>query len=226
MDTTGYGRSTRPAPMNDPCNLSRGAAEAVRSGADRRAVRADVSRAAHDHCAPTGTTSTAWSTTSAPCARWRRSAWWPGRSADRAPAAMPRSIRRRCSRLVLLAPAYNRDAAAAAPALPRAGRRLQHAIAQPSSTRTGIGRSAATDQFDPSVRDAVWADMIASDPVGATWGAGVRRAPSTTTLGIQHGDGRRHEDADADDRRRARQAGDARARARRSTTISVRATRC
>ena len=22
MDTTGYGRSTRPAPMNDPCNLS------------------------------------------------------------------------------------------------------------------------------------------------------------------------------------------------------------
>jgi pimeloyl-ACP methyl ester carboxylesterase len=23
MDTTGYGRSTRPAPMNDPCNLSR-----------------------------------------------------------------------------------------------------------------------------------------------------------------------------------------------------------
>src|SRR6185295_13498815 len=23
MDMTGYGRSTRPAPMNDPCNLSR-----------------------------------------------------------------------------------------------------------------------------------------------------------------------------------------------------------
>ena len=23
MDTTGYGRSTRPAPMNDPCNLTR-----------------------------------------------------------------------------------------------------------------------------------------------------------------------------------------------------------
>ena len=39
------------------------------------------------------------------------------------------------------------------------------------------------DQYDPAVRDAVWAEMLASDPVGATWGTGVRRAPSTTTWG-------------------------------------------
>jgi len=31
MDTTGYGRSTRPAAMNDPCNLS--AAQQARAGA-------------------------------------------------------------------------------------------------------------------------------------------------------------------------------------------------
>ena len=32
-------------------------------------------------------------------------------------------------------------------------------------------------QLDPAVRDAVWSAMIESDPVGATWGTSVRRAP-------------------------------------------------
>ena len=39
-------------------------------------------------------------------------------------------------------------------------------------------------QYEPAVRDAVWGDMLASDPVGATWGTGVRRAPSTTVWGF------------------------------------------
>ena len=42
---------------------------------------------------------------------------------------MRRSTRRRCTGMVLLAPAYNRTAAAAAPALPSAGSGLQHAVA-------------------------------------------------------------------------------------------------
>jgi fermentation-respiration switch protein FrsA (DUF1100 family) len=33
------------------------------------------------------------------------------------------------------------------------------------------------------VADAVWSAMLESDPVGATWGPGVRRAPQTTTWG-------------------------------------------
>ena len=28
--------------------------------------------------------------------------------------------------------------------------------------------------------------MLASDPVGATWGQGVRRAPNTTVVGLRH----------------------------------------
>ena len=40
------------------------------------------------------------------------------------------------------------------------------------------------NQVDPKVREVVWAEMIASDPVGAKWGTGVRRAPSTTTWGF------------------------------------------
>jgi len=39
------------------------------------------------------------------------------------------------------------------------------------------------DQYDPAVRDAIWSQMLESDPVGATWGTGVRRAPSTTVWG-------------------------------------------
>jgi pimeloyl-ACP methyl ester carboxylesterase len=39
------------------------------------------------------------------------------------------------------------------------------------------------DQYDAGVSDAVWSQMADSDPVGATWGAGVRRAPQTTNWG-------------------------------------------
>ena len=47
MDTTGYGRSTRPAPMNDPCNLVRGAAEAIRAEADPSAVQGHLPGTTH-----------------------------------------------------------------------------------------------------------------------------------------------------------------------------------
>ena len=39
------------------------------------------------------------------------------------------------------------------------------------------------NQVDPRAADSVWSEMLASDPVGATWGPGVRRAPQTTTWG-------------------------------------------
>ena len=41
-----------------------------------------------------------------------------------------------------------------------------------------------SNQFEPAVSAAVWADMQASDPVGATWGPGVRRAPAVPTWGF------------------------------------------
>ena len=39
------------------------------------------------------------------------------------------------------------------------------------------------DQYDPAAANAVWSEMLASDPVGATWGTGVRRAPRTAVWG-------------------------------------------
>jgi len=42
---------------------------------------------------------------------------------------------------------------------------------------------ACPDQYDPRAAASVWAEMLASDPVGATWGPGVRRAPRTAVWG-------------------------------------------
>ena len=42
------------------------------------------------------------------------------------------------------------------------------------------------DQYDPAASQSVWSNMILSDPVGATWGTGVRRAPQTTSWGWTH----------------------------------------
>ena len=39
------------------------------------------------------------------------------------------------------------------------------------------------DQYEPAAAEVVWSQMLESDPVGATWGPGVRRAPQTTTWG-------------------------------------------
>jgi pimeloyl-ACP methyl ester carboxylesterase len=85
-------------------------------------------------------------------------------------------------RLVLLAPAYNRDARAEPPTLPNPGTvfNTQSRAEFDANWDRQIG---CPHQVDPAVREVVWKEMLASDPVGATWGAGVRRAPSTTTWG-------------------------------------------
>jgi pimeloyl-ACP methyl ester carboxylesterase len=40
------------------------------------------------------------------------------------------------------------------------------------------------EQYEPAASDSVWSEMLASDPVGATWGTGVRRAPRVPTWGF------------------------------------------
>jgi len=39
------------------------------------------------------------------------------------------------------------------------------------------------NQYERAASDAVWSAMLESDPVGATWGGGVRRAPLVTSWG-------------------------------------------
>jgi pimeloyl-ACP methyl ester carboxylesterase len=182
MDTTGYGRSTRPAPMNDPCNLS----------AEQQAALVPSLIAAP--CKPSypgqlTTIASDWNDIDAVIDHIRKLrhvdkvslvAWsLGGPRAGGYAAQHPEKV----NKLVLLAPAYTRDAAATAPtALPRPG-----VVFNTQSRSEFIAnwdrQVGCPGQYDPAVRDAIWADLLASDPVGATWGSGVRRAPSTTTWG-------------------------------------------
>ena len=110
-------------------------------------------------------------------------------------------------KLVLLAPAYNRAAPAAAPAKnPPDGTAMNTQSREEFSTNWDR-QVGCPGQYEPAVADAVWSEMLASDPVGATWGPGVRRAPQTATWGWNQGDGGEGAGADADGRRPARQAG-------------------
>jgi len=86
-------------------------------------------------------------------------------------------------RMVLLAPLYSRTRSADPPAdVPAKG--------QPFTiqSRTDLvslwdGQIGCPSQYEAGTLDAIWSEMMASDPVGATWGAGVRRAPNVTIWG-------------------------------------------
>jgi pimeloyl-ACP methyl ester carboxylesterase len=178
MDVTGYGRSTRPAVMNDPCNLS----EMQRAGI------------AADGCTPSygfavGNIEADWHDIDAvvdyiadlrgvervSLVGWSLGGPRAGGYAARNPGKV--------DRIVLLAPAYDRARDDAAPdPLPQPGAAFtkQSRADFISNWDRQVGCDA---QYDPAVAAAVWDEMLASDPVGATWGPGVRRAPSTTVWG-------------------------------------------
>jgi pimeloyl-ACP methyl ester carboxylesterase len=185
MDTTGYGRSTRPAPMNDPCNLTR----------DQQNIF--IPSLIPAPCTPTyphqvTTIASDWNDIGAVVDQVRALrhveklnliAWSLGGPRAGGYAALhPEKVRT----LVLLAPAYNREGRAEAPdKLPRDGPAFNTQSLE--AFNEGWDRQAGCPgQYDRGAHDAVWSAMIASDPVGATWGPGVRRAPATTTWGFNN----------------------------------------
>jgi pimeloyl-ACP methyl ester carboxylesterase len=182
MDMTGYGRSTRPAPMNDPCNVSR----EQQAGFVPALIPAPCSPS-YPH--PLTTIASDWNDLGAVIDYLRSVrhvekvsmvAWsLGGPRAAGYTARHPEQI----SQLVLLAPAYNRAGAADPPAqLPADGTTMTTQSHDEFATNWAR-QTECRDQVDPAASDAVWEQMIASDPVGATWGSGVRRAPQVTTWG-------------------------------------------
>jgi len=84
---------------------------------------------------------------------------------------------------VLLAPAYNRGSAAAAPAkMPPDGVPMNTQSREEFYTNWDR-QAGCPDQYDRAAGESVWSELLASDPVGSTWGTGVRRAPQTTVWG-------------------------------------------
>jgi len=184
MDMTGYGRSTRPPAMDDPCNLS-------------TAQQAEFVPSKIPHtCGATWTTamttmSSDWDDIGAVVDHLRAErhvdrvslvGWSQGgpRAAGYA-AQHPDKV----ARLVVLAPAYSRNGATEAPATPPAMPRGAMTTQSHDEFIANWDRQVGCPgQYESGVANAVWREMLASDPVGATWGSGVRRAPSVPTWGF------------------------------------------
>jgi pimeloyl-ACP methyl ester carboxylesterase len=178
MDMTGYGRSTRPAAMNDPCNLSReqqltliAAPCSATYGQQMTTLASDWNDIGTvvDHLLAIRHVD-----------RVAMVAWSLGgpRAAGYA-AQHPEKVRK----LVLLAPAYNRDAPGQAPAQVPANGAAMTTQSHDEFTANWDRQVGCPDQYDPATSQAVWSAMMDSDPVGATWGTGVRRAPQVTSWG-------------------------------------------
>jgi len=182
MDMTGYGRSTRPPAMNDPCNLSK----------EQQARFIPQLIAAP--CAPSRPTSITtmgsdWNDIGAVIDHLRTLrgvdkvslvAWSQG--GPRAGGYTARNADK-VAKLVVLAPAYNRVGPLDAPNPLPSGTPM-NVQSRADFTANWDRQVGCPDQYETAASDAVWADMLASDSVGATWGTGVRRAPQVPTWGF------------------------------------------
>jgi pimeloyl-ACP methyl ester carboxylesterase len=183
VDMSGYGRSSRPPQMSDPCNV-----------AQNRQTERLVPGLLAAPCPPTydkqmTTLGSDWSDIDAAVdyiralrrvdrvslAGWSQGGPRTGGYTARHP--------QKVNRLVLLAPAYNRMTQADPPAsVPAAGVPLDIQTRADFDANWDRQIECAT-QVDPPIRDVIWSEMLASDPLGATWGPGLRRAPTVTSWG-------------------------------------------
>jgi pimeloyl-ACP methyl ester carboxylesterase len=88
------------------------------------------------------------------------------------------------AKLVLLAPAYNRDFRQQPPTPNPAAGAAFNKQSHADFTANWDRQVGCPTQYEQAAADAVWTAMLESDPVGATWGQGVRRAPNTTVWGF------------------------------------------
>ncbi|MEX2048982.1 MAG: alpha/beta fold hydrolase [Gemmatimonadota bacterium] len=182
MDMTGYGRSTRPHAMNDPCNFSES------QQADFIPVLIPATCVPSYAFAAT-TIESDWHDLDAVVEyvrdlrnveRVHLVAWsLGGPRAGGYAARHPEKV----ATVTLLSPAYGRTRSPNPPAtLPASG------TAMSKQSRADFDalwdrQLGCPGQVEPLIRESVWRAMLESDPVGAAWGPGVRRAPSVTTWG-------------------------------------------
>ncbi len=183
MDMTGYGRSTRPPSMNDPCNLSK-----VQQA--QFVPQLMPAPCAPSRPSPITTMGSDWNDIGAVVDHLRTLrgvdkvslvAWSQGGPRAGGYAARnPDTV----ARLVVLAPAYNRAGALDAPNPLPSGNASMNVQSHADFTANWDRQVGCPDQYDPAASASVWSEMLASDPVGATWGTGVRRAPQVPTWGF------------------------------------------
>jgi pimeloyl-ACP methyl ester carboxylesterase len=182
VDMTGYGRSTHPAEMNDLCNLS----------AEQQKSLVPALLAAP--CAPTyphqmTTIASDWNDIGAAVDFIRalrhvdkvsllgwslggpRAGGWASQHPDRV------------EKIVLLAPAYNRASAASPPAKVPADGTAMGVMAHDRFLQSWDEQVGCPNEYDPEVAADIWSETLAADPVGASWGTGMRRWPNVTAWG-------------------------------------------
>lgn len=182
MDVTGYGRSTRPLAMNDPCNLTK----------EQQAKLVPMLLPAPcpaSYPRQMTTIASDWKDISAVVDYIRALrhidklnlvAWsLGGPRAGGYAAQNPDKVQK----LVLLAPGYNRMISGVPPVqLPAEGSAM-NTQSHEEFIANWNRQVGCPDQYDTAAAESVWSEMIKSDPVGATWGTGVRRAPNATVWG-------------------------------------------
>jgi pimeloyl-ACP methyl ester carboxylesterase len=183
MDMTGYGRSTRPPAMNDACNFPRA----------QQAQFVPVLIAAP--CAPSHPTAITtlesdWRDIGAVVDYLRRErgvekvalvGWSQG-----GPRIAGYVLRNpgKVSRIFALAPSYAPDMAGTPPDPGKALDGPMGAQSRDDFTRNWDRQAGCAGQYEPAAHAAIWQDMLASDPIAATWGPGVRRAPNVASWGF------------------------------------------
>ncbi len=183
MDMTGYGRSTRPPAMNDPCNFSK----AQQAQFVPNLIPAPC---APSHPSPITTMDSDWNdigtvvdhlralrrVDKVSIVGWSQGGPRGGGYAARNPAKV--------ARLVMLAPAYTRASPREAPSpLPPSSGPMT-AQSQADFKANWDRQVGCPEQYEPGAGAVIWTEMLASDPVGATWGPGVRRSPQVPTWGF------------------------------------------
>ncbi len=179
MDMEGYGRSSRPAPMNDPCNLSR--EQQAQMIPARLPAPCEAS-----FKGPITTIQSDWTDIDVVVDHLRAQkhvkrvvliGWSQGGPrAGGYTAQHPDKV----SRLVLLAPALTRE-----------GGDIRPANTPPMDFQSQADFKAKWDmqapcpgQYAPETAAAIWTELRNSDPEGASWGPGGRRAPHVPSWGF------------------------------------------
>jgi len=183
MDMTGYGRSTRPPAMNDPCNFSK----AQQAQFVPNLIPAPC---APSHPSPITTMDSDWNdigtvvdhlralrrVDKVSIVGWSQGGPRGGGYAARNPAKV--------ARLVMLAPAYTRASPLEAPSSLPSSSGPMTSQSQADFMANWDRQVGCPEQYEPAAGAVIWTEMLASDPVGATWGPGVRRAPQVPTWGF------------------------------------------
>ena len=180
VSLTGYGRSTRPAPMADPCNIAKAQQPGYVPAPCEPTYRAPITTMTSD-----------WNDVGAVVDYVRRLrgvqrvslvAWSQGGPRVTGYAALQPD---KVHRIVVLAPAYNREGLTAQPnPLPAYNDGPMTVQSRKDFIANWERQVGCAEQYEASAAATIFDEMLESDPVGAKWGEGVRRAPMVPTWGF------------------------------------------